>query len=162
MTITFINILTYTIYFLIVLSNKKILVLFFPYEKTCSILFISWLTLPAFPSHALCLFMQQPSLVLVKHSLSPYSQKGLYTFSLFFCLSIASLFKNCIEVVDLWCVNFFHTAKWLSFLYIYVYIYIPFHILFHYGVSQEIKYSSLCRIIGLCCLSILYIIVFIC
>ena len=34
-----------------------------------------------------------------------------------------------------------------------------FHILFHYGLSQDIEYSSLCYTAGPCCLSILYIIV---
>ena len=34
-----------------------------------------------------------------------------------------------------------------------------FHILFHYGLSQDIKDSSLCYIVGPCCLSILRIIV---
>ena len=38
-------------------------------------------------------------------------------------------------------------------------IYILFHILFHYGISQDIEYSSLCYTVGPCCLSILYIIV---
>ena len=35
--------------------------------------------------------------------------------------------------------------------------YILFHFLFRYGLSQGIEYSSLCYIVGLCCLSILYI-----
>ena len=56
------------------------------------------------------------------------------------------------------CVNFFYTAKWLR----YRYIYILFHILFHYGLSQDIEYSSLCYTVGPCCLSILYIIVCLC
>ena len=39
-------------------------------------------------------------------------------------------------------------------------IYIVLHILSHYGLSQDIKYSSLCStLLGPCCLSILYIIV---
>ena len=33
------------------------------------------------------------------------------------------------------------------------------HILFQYGLSQDIDYSSLCYTVGPCCLSILYIIV---
>ena len=37
-------------------------------------------------------------------------------------------------------VNFCCTAKWVS----YTYIYILFHILFHYGLSQDIDYHSLC------------------
>ena len=39
----------------------------------------------------------------------------------------------------------------------YSVIYILFHILFHYGLSQDIEYSSLCYTVGPCCLSILYI-----
>ena len=39
-------------------------------------------------------------------------------------------------------------------------IYIVLHILSHYGLSQDIKYSSLySTLLGPCCLSILYIIV---
>ena len=44
--------------------------------------------------------------------------------------------------------------KWLSYTYIYI-----FHILFHYGLSQDIEYSSLCYRVGPCCWSILYILV---
>ena len=40
-------------------------------------------------------------------------------------------------------------------------IYILFHILFHYGLSQDIKYSSLCYTVEPCVL-ILYITVYIC
>ena len=36
--------------------------------------------------------------------------------------------------------------------------YILFNIIFHYGLSQDIEYSSLCYIKGFCCLSIIYII----
>ena len=36
---------------------------------------------------------------------------------------------------------------------------ILFHILFHFGLSQDIEYSSLCYTVGPCCLSILYVIV---
>ena len=34
--------------------------------------------------------------------------------------------------------------------------YILFHILFHYGLSQDMEYSSLCYTVGPCCLSILF------
>ena len=44
----------------------------------------------------------------------------------------------------------------------HTYIYLLFHILFHYGLLQYIKYSSLCCIIETCCLSILYIVVRMC
>ena len=40
--------------------------------------------------------------------------------------------------------------------------YIPFHILFHYGLSQDFEYSSLCYTVEPYCLSILYIPVCIC
>ena len=63
------------------------------------------------------------------------------------------------NVVDLQCcVNFCRTAKWFS----YTYIYILFYILFHYGLSQDIEYSSLCYTVGPCCLSSLYILACIC
>ena len=41
----------------------------------------------------------------------------------------------------------------------YTYIHSFFNILFHYGLSQEIGYSSLCCTVRPCCLSILNIIV---
>ena len=45
-----------------------------------------------------------------------------------------------------------------SVIYI-LYIYILCHILFHYGLSQDIKYSSLYYTEGPCCLSTLRIMV---
>ena len=48
--------------------------------------------------------------------------------------------------------RFHWTAKWLSYIYIF------FHILFHYDLSQDIEYSSLCSTIGPCFASILYLI----
>ena len=36
-----------------------------------------------------------------------------------------------------------------------------FSILFHYSLSQDIEYSSLCYTANPCCLSILYMVVFI-
>ena len=71
------------------------------------------------------------------------------------------LFSNLFywRIVDLQCyVSFRCRANWFS----YKYIYIVFHILFYYGLSQEIEYSSLCSKVGLCCLSILNVIVCIC
>ena len=62
------------------------------------------------------------------------------------------------EVQLIYNVNFCWTAKWFS----YTYIHILFRILFHYGLSQDIEYSSLCYTVGSCCLSIFCIIVCIC
>ena len=39
-----------------------------------------------------------------------------------------------------------------------IHIYILFYILFHYSLSQDTEYSSLCYTVRPCCLSILYII----
>ena len=39
----------------------------------------------------------------------------------------------------------------------YIYLYILFHILFHYGLLQNIEYSSLCYAIGCYCSSMPYI-----
>ena len=52
--------------------------------------------------------------------------------------------------------------RYVTQLYIDIYIYILIHILFHFGLSQVIEYSSLCYTVGSYCLSILYILVFIC
>ena len=45
---------------------------------------------------------------------------------------------------------------------LYTHTYIIFHIIFPYGLSQGTEYSSLCYTVGLCCLSILCVIVWIC
>jgi len=51
------------------------------------------------------------------------------------------------HLVDLQCcVNFCCIAKWVH----YTYICILFHILFHYGLSQNIEYSSVCYTVGPC------------
>ena len=56
-------------------------------------------------------------------------------------------FFCCWSIVDLQsCVNFYGTAKWFS----YTYIYILFYILFQYSLSQDIEYSSLCYTVGPC------------
>ena len=58
--------------------------------------------------------------------------------------------------------------KWFSYICIHthththIHTYILFHILFHYGLSHDIKYSSLCYTVGTCCLSILHIKAYIC
>ena len=73
-------------------------------------------------------------------------------FSFFFFLNLFYW-----SMVDLQCcLSFQCTAKWFS----YTSIYILFHILFHYGLLQDMEYSSLCYTVGPDCLSILYIIVF--
>ena len=68
------------------------------------------------------------------------------------------LFINYSSIVDLHCcihTNFCCTAVWLSYIYL-------FHILFHYGLSQDIEYNSLRYTIGLCSLSILCVTVCLC
>ena len=45
---------------------------------------------------------------------------------------------------------------------IHIYIHIPFQILFHYRLLQDIEYSSLCYIVGPCCLSILHLVACMC
>ena len=40
---------------------------------------------------------------------------------------------------------------------LYTYRHSSFHILFHYGLSQDIEYSSLCYTVGPCCLPPFYI-----
>ena len=52
-----------------------------------------------------------------------------------------------INTLTFWCI-----AKWLRYIYIYS---------FRLCLSQDIEYSSLCYTAGPCCLSILYIIVYI-
>ena len=63
--------------------------------------------------------------------------------------------------------SWFITSCWLQMyskliqlyiqtFYICIYIYIIFYIPFHYGLLQDIEYSSLCYTVGPCCLSILY------
>ena len=61
---------------------------------------------------------------------------------------------------------FCSTASWLNIciythnIYIYVYIhthiYVLFHVVFHYGLSQDIDYCSLCYTAGPCSLCIIY------
>ena len=63
------------------------------------------------------------------------------------------------SVVDLQChVNFRYVAWWFG----YTCIYILFQILSHYGLSQDIEYSSLCYTVRPYWLSVLYIVVCIC
>ena len=45
---------------------------------------------------------------------------------------------------------------------VYIYIYSIFWILFHDSLLQDIEYNSLCYAVNPCCLSILYMEVYIC
>ena len=105
------------------------------------------------------------SIVLIDFVYFLYIQnKALYlpiTFiypSLFFCLKCLCNFL--LNILDLkYCVNFCHTAKWFSYIYmcvcVYIYICIPFYILFHYininSLSQDIECSSLYCTVEPCC-----------
>ena len=46
-----------------------------------------------------------------------------------------------------------------NILILFIYIFFLFHILSHYGLSQDVEYSSLCFMVGSCYLSILYILI---
>ena len=55
-----------------------------------------------------------------------------------------------------------HTPIHIYF-YIYTHIYMYFFLIFfHFDLSQDVEYSSLCFTVGPCCLSVLYILVYIC
>ena len=56
--------------------------------------------------------------------------------------------------------GFFTTKPSCKPLYVYIHI-CSFQMLFHYRLLQDIEYSSLCYTVGLCCLSIFYIVVII-
>ena len=45
---------------------------------------------------------------------------------------------------------------------LYIYTYSSFAIIFHYRLLQDIDYSSLCYVVGPCCLSSLYTVMCIC
>ena len=47
-------------------------------------------------------------------------------------------------------------------IYIYIHTHMYFQILFHYGLSQDTEYSSLCFTVGPCCLSLIYKVLCIC
>ena len=87
-------------------------------------------------------------------NLSGFKDKGFFFFFFFFKCLIYFLLKY--SWFALLC-NLCCTAKWLSYTHTFF-----FHILFHYGLSPDTEYSSLCSTVGPCCLSTLYIIVYIC
>ena len=61
-------------------------------------------------------------------------------------------------IVDLQCcVNSYYTAKWFG--YTHTHTNTLFYILFHYGLSQDIQYSSPCYAVGLCGWSILHMLI---
>ena len=74
----------------------------------------------------------------------------------YFTYIFLNFFLNYWSIVDLQCVNFCCTANDSL-----IHIYILFHILFHYGLSQDIEYTSLCNTVE-SCLSIKYIMVCFC
>ena len=57
--------------------------------------------------------------------------------------------KKKLSIVELKWVTYCCTAKWLSYTYkrthTYTYIYTICHILFHFGLSQDVEYNSLCH-----------------
>ena len=55
---------------------------------------------------------------------------------------------------------FTHTCTYV-WVYTHTHIYIILHIVFHYGLSQDNEYGSLCSTVGTFCLSILSAIVFV-
>ena len=80
----------------------------------------------------------------MNHSLSNY-----FLFLIFFNCSIVHL--QCYD--HLICI-----ANWFSYTYIYIF----FQIFFSYRLLQNVEFSSLCSTVGLCWLSILDIVVYIC
>ena len=47
---------------------------------------------------------------------------------------------------------------YVSYVYmIHIYSFSYIYILFHYGLSQDTQYSSLCYTVGPCCSSVLYL-----
>ena len=52
--------------------------------------------------------------------------------------------------------------NWMTNTYLlHIFIYMHTYIYFHFNLLRDIEYSSLCYTVGLCCLPVLYIIVFV-
>ena len=59
--------------------------------------------------------------------------------------------------LTIWATREVHLYIWIYlYLFFQLYIYILFQILFHYRSLQDIEYSSLCYIVGLCWLSFFF------
>ena len=59
------------------------------------------------------------------------------------------LLNNFIELYLITCLCYYQLYSKVVQLYINIF----FHSIFHYGLSQDIKYSSLCYTVGPCCYS---------
>ena len=91
----------------------------------------------------------------------PFNLSCMQPLAQYFKLILKINFFNW-SAVDLpCCVNFCCTATWFSYTYLYVCI-IFLTILFHYDLSQDIKYSSLGYTLGPCLLSIRRIKAYVC
>ena len=124
--------------------------------------FCMWIS--GFPSTVYC----KHSSFVIEWSWHP-CQKSLTMYAYFWILLHCSICLTLCQSHTVFC--FFN---WSMLIYnvllitlyskvIQLYIYIYFlNILFHYGLSQDIEYSSLCYTVGPCCLSILYIKAYIC
>ena len=91
----------------------------------------------------------------ITFSISVYCLKTIDAF--FFLYTNFILFLTCS-----WFKMLCQSLLYSKVVQLYIYIYILFYVLFHCGLSQDIEYSSLCYIVGPCCLSIPYVIVCIC
>ena len=91
----------------------------------------------------------------------PFNLSCMQPLAQYFKLILKINFFNW-SAVDLpCCVNFCCTATWFSYTYLYICI-IFLTILFHYDLSQDIKYSSLGYTLGPCLLSIRRIKAYVC
>ena len=80
---------------------------------------------------------------------------GTYICNLFFVIIVLTFSHEKLKKYFNWNIV---DLQYHTHIYIYIYIYILFHILFHYGLSQDIEYIFMCSTLRSCCLSILYII----
>ena len=137
-----------------------------PHHHSCSAYNLSVSLLSLFPSSAfggLSSAIISPLLPFVRapqHS-HPFNLSCTQPLAQYFKLISKINFFNW-SAVDLQCrVNFCCRAPWFSYTHIYIHI-LFLNILFHYDLSQDIKYSSLGYTLGPCLLSILHIKVDLC